>query len=77
MLHPEQDKHYHNRLHNIKRLGDKQFVEKLALLIITCIIVIGVCSWVFLGNNGVNKGVQDGYERMKTQARSYGYRPGP
>jgi hypothetical protein len=52
-------------------------MEKPALTIITSIIIIGICTWVFLGNNGVNKSVQDGYDRLKTQARSYGYKPGP
>lgn len=52
-------------------------MEKLALIIISSIIIIGICSWMFLGNTGINKSVQDGYDRMKTQTRSYGYRPGP
>lgn len=50
-------------------------MEKLPLIIVISIIVIGLCTWVFNGDNGLNKSVGDGYERLKTDVRSYGYKP--
>ena len=46
-------------------------------MIVVAIIMIGLTTWVFLGDDGVNKSVQDGYDNLKSQARSYGYKPGP
>lgn len=52
-------------------------MDKLPVMIIVAIIAIGLCTWVFLGDDGVNNALTDGYDNMKTDIRSYGYKPGP
>ncbi|WP_169091056.1 hypothetical protein [Paenibacillus sp. PL91] len=52
-------------------------MEKLPLMVVVSIIVIGLCSWVFLGDNGLNKSVGNGYDSLKTNVRAYGYKPEP
>ncbi|MGO4695516.1 hypothetical protein AB4Z50_14685 [Paenibacillus sp. 2TAB26] len=52
-------------------------MEKLPLIIVLCIIVIGLFSWVYLSDDGINNSLTDGYDRLKTEVRTYGYKPGP
>ncbi|MFD2614725.1 hypothetical protein [Paenibacillus gansuensis] len=51
-------------------------MEKLPVMIVVAIIVIGLCVWVFTGNSGINHSLKDGYERMKSEVRKNGYEPG-
>ncbi len=52
-------------------------MEKLPLIIIVSIICIGIFSWVFLSDDGVNNTIIEGYDNLKSDVRSYGYKPGP
>ncbi|MFC5402422.1 hypothetical protein [Cohnella soli] len=48
-----------------------------AIKIVSAIIIIGLCTWIFLSPFGLNNSVTTGYDKLKTEVRSYGYKPGP
>ncbi|MGO4695519.1 hypothetical protein AB4Z50_14700 [Paenibacillus sp. 2TAB26] len=48
-------------------------MEKLPLIVVVSIIVVGICFWIFNNPNGINDGLSDGAGRINTKTSTFDY----
>jgi hypothetical protein len=51
----------------------REMMSKLAVSILLCVLVVGIGSYIFIGNNSVKQKVVDGHTTIKDKVRSWDY----
>lgn len=48
-------------------------MDKMLVGLISAIILIGICFWIFNNPNGINDGMSDGASRVNTKTSTFDY----